>query len=345
MELAKKLLAVVLAGALLPSTAFAVKILKYSDHEALGGTRTEFINDVFFSAIEKESHGRLKIEPHWGGELAAGYGALALVGQGKRADMAIVVPEYTAKQLPLHQIFKSFPVGPSADRQVSFFRHIYAEVPAFPAELEQNNVVNLYFATGYPVAFFSTHPLTSLTEVKGETWRLASFWHQAFLTHAGAKAVTLPWGDETRNALRSGALDGIMVNVDSGYEIDAHITAPNILIAKNLWLGHIYLLVINKDTWNELEKQDQDAIQRAAEIAYKKQGSVMNKAFDTQIAEMRKTGANVSILQAKELQQWKTLSRYQDVQESWVKEQEKSGVQNAGATLQKMTQMVNQALR
>lgn len=52
--------------------------------------------------------------------------------------------------------------------------------------------MNLYFATGYPVAFFSTKPMTSLADVKGGTWRSASFWHQDFLTNAGAKAVTMP---------------------------------------------------------------------------------------------------------------------------------------------------------
>ena len=37
-------------------------------------------------------------------------------------------------ELPLHQIFKSFPEGPSGSRQIDFFRRVYAEVPNFPAE-------------------------------------------------------------------------------------------------------------------------------------------------------------------------------------------------------------------
>lgn len=345
MELTNKLLPILLAGFLLPNTVLAAKTLKYSDHEALGGARTQFINDVFFSSIENESHGRLKIEPHWGGELGAGYDALALVGQGTKADMAIVVPEYTAKQLPLHQIFKSFPVGPAADRQVEFFRCVYTQLPVFPLELEKNNVVNLYFATGYPVAFFSTKPMKSLADVKGGTWRSASFWHQDFLTNAGAKAVTMPWGDQTRQALQSGALDGIMVNVDSGYDVDAHKTSPHILISKNLWLGHIYLLVMNKNTWDGLEKQDQEAIQRAAEIAYKTQGAVMDSSLTAQIADMRQEGAKVQFLSTDQLQQWKALSRYQEVQENWLKEQENAGVKDAGATMLKVSQMINDAMK
>lgn len=105
---------------MLINTISAQKVLKYSDHEPYGGMRTKFLKEVFFPAIEKESNGRLKIEAHWDGELAKAYDALGAVTKGNTVDMATVVPEYTAKELPLHQIFKSFPVGPSGDKQVSF---------------------------------------------------------------------------------------------------------------------------------------------------------------------------------------------------------------------------------
>ena len=148
---------------MLPATASAQKTLRYSDHEPLGGMRTKFIKDVFFAAIEKESNGRLKIEDRWDSVVSTGYDALRVLGDGKVTDMAIVVPEYSAKELPLHQLFKSFPAGPSGDRQVAFFRRAYAEIPAFTAELQKNNVVEIGLGTDYPVAFFSSQPLTSNT--------------------------------------------------------------------------------------------------------------------------------------------------------------------------------------
>ena len=103
----------------MPGAASAATILRYSDHEPLGGMRTRFLKDVFFAAVEKESNGRLKIEDHWDAELASGYDALRAVGKGEVADVATVVPEYTAKELPLHQIFKSFPTGPAGAKQVN----------------------------------------------------------------------------------------------------------------------------------------------------------------------------------------------------------------------------------
>ena len=102
--LAQRLLGLLAAAMLVPGVVAAQTILRYSDHEPLGGMRTRFIKDVFFAAIQKESNGRLKLDDHWDSKLATGYDALRVVGKGRVADMGIVVPEYTANDLPLHQI-------------------------------------------------------------------------------------------------------------------------------------------------------------------------------------------------------------------------------------------------
>lgn len=337
------------AGQQLPavaSTAAATpKILRYSDHEPLGGMRTRFIKDVFFAAIEKESAGRLKIEEHWDSQVATGYKALHVVGKDSAADMAIVVPEYTASELPLHQLFKSFPIGPTGNKQVNFFRRVYAEIPAFPAELHQANVVNLFFGTGYPVAFFSTKPLKTLTHIKGGRWRSASFWHADFLRNAGATPVSMPWGPGIYQALQAKTLDGLMVNVDGGYMLKVPEAAPNVLLSKDLWMGHVYLLVMNKDTWNELATADKEAIQRAAETAYQTLGTVMDRSFDAQVADLKKAGARVRILKTKELGQWKVATQYVEVQAAWAKQQEAKGNNAVGLVLEKVRSMMTQATK
>jgi TRAP-type C4-dicarboxylate transport system substrate-binding protein len=341
----RKILAVLLATLLLPTAVSATQTLVYTDHEPLGGMRTRFIQEVFFPAIEKESQGRLKIEAHWDSKLATGYDALSVVGKPGTADMAIVVPEYSAKTLPLHQIFKSFPTGPTGDQQVAFFRHVYAEIPAFPAELAKQNAVNLLFSTGYPVAFFSTKPLDRLEDIKGQKWRSASFWHQDFLRNAGATPVSMPWGDEIYQAMRAGKLDGLMVNVDGGYQLNVHKVAPNVLYSEKLWMGHVYLLVMNKDTWDKLAQQDKQAIERAAATAYQTLGTVMNASFDAQVAELKKDGISIRTLQPKELEQWQAATRYREVQAAWVKEQEGKGLKEAGPVLQQIGEMVNDAMQ
>ena len=327
------------------NTVSAQKILKFTDHQSSDEMRTKFLKDVFFPAIEKESKGRLKIEAHWNGELATSYDALSAVSGGKIADMATVVPEYTANELPLHQIFKSFLVGPTGKKQVSFFRRVYSEVPEFSAELQKNNIVEVFLGTGYGVGFFSREPFNNLNDLKGTKWRTASFWHRDFLNNYGATSVTIPWGNEVYKALEEKTLDGIMVNVDSGYDLKVYEQAPYLLASKKLWLGHLYPVVMNKETWNNLEKQDQLAIQRAAEIAYKSLGKVMDKSFNVQMQNLKKAGAKYRILTDKELSDFEAATKFQEVQEVWVKEQKANGIQEAAVVLEKVKTILNETMK
>lgn len=333
------------AAFLLPVTASAQTVLRYSDHEPLGGMRTRFIKDVFFAAIHAESKGRLKIEDNWDSALATGYDALRVVGDGRVADMGIVVPEYSANDLPLQQIFKSFPSGPTGDKQVAFFRRAYSEIPALAAELRKKNVVEVLLATGYPVAFFNTTPLNSLNDLKGTKWRSASFWHHDFLRNSGATPVSMPWGEGVFKALQAKTLDGLMVNVDSGVMLKVHEAAPNVLLSKDLWLGHVYLLVVNKNTWDKLASEDQQAIQRAAETAYKTLGSLMDSSFDAMVADMKKDGVKVRQLEPKELEAWKKSTKYEEVQAAWVKEQQGKGMQEARPVLEKIRSILDGSMK
>lgn len=226
--------------------------LLYSDHEPLGNMRTRFLNEILFPAIERETKGRVKIIPSWNGKLSISYDALSTIKDGEKAQIAVIVPEYFMDALPLHQVFKSFPVGPTGQEQVNFFRNIYEKIPALKDEIAKQNLRVIFIATGFPAAFFSHEPLTDLSLIKGQKWRSASFWHKDFLENVGAIPVTMPWGNNVFEALADGSLDGLIVNIDSGYDIKAHTEARYIAVSPKLWLGHAYLIAMNNDAWNSL---------------------------------------------------------------------------------------------
>ena len=257
--------------------------------------------------------------------------------------MAVVVPEYSAKELPLHQLFKSFPTGPSGAKQVDFFRRSYAEIPELPAEVEKNHAVAIFLATGYPVAFLSTQPLNSLKDLEGHTWRSASFWHQDFLRNAKAVPISMPWGEGVFKAMRDKTLDGLMVNVDSAYTLKIHEVAPNILLSKDLWLGHLYVLAMSRDTWAGLSQDDKDAIRRATESAYTKLGPVMDESIDNMVNDLKKTGAKIRVLDRAETEAWNTATGYQQIQSNWTIDQQGKGVQNAAPVLEKITEFLGTA--
>lgn len=334
-----------LAGGTANAQSPSPTVLTYSDHEPLGGMRTRFLKEVFFPAIERQSNGRLKIEDHWDGELASAYDALGAAGSAAGVDMATAVPEYTADALPLHQVFKSFPVGPTGDAQVGFFRRVYREVPELSEEFARNGVVAVYIGTGYPVSFFSKEPLAGLDGLRGGRWRTASFWHRDLLRNTGATPVSIPWGPGVNEAFAKGELDGLMVNVDSGYMLKVHEMAPNVLASRDLWLGHAYPVVIKKSVWDGLASEDRDAILRAAGEAYPLLGGVMDASFDRQIDELRKAGARVRVIDRDGALAWQDGTGYRQVQQAWVEQQEAKGIDDAGSVIDRVAILLGSAMK
>ncbi|MBR0234163.1 MAG: TRAP transporter substrate-binding protein DctP [Synergistaceae bacterium] len=313
-----------------------VTSLTYSDHEPLGNMRTAFLNDVFFKAVEEQSKGHIKINPKWNGEISISYDALKTVKDGSKAQITVIVPEYCMKELPLHQIFKSFPIGLTGQKQVNFFSGIYKEVPELLQEIENQGLHVIFTATGYPVAFFSSKPIPDLHAIKGQKWRSASFWHKDFLSNAGAIPVTMSWGQGVFDALNDGSLEGLMVNVDSGYDIKAHKAAPNILTSQKLWLGHEYIIAMNKDVWEKLSDDDKKAFERAAEISYSTLGGVMEAAYHEQLKILSSNGANVRILSDEEVKFWENTTDYRAIQNKWVQKQISEGLNSAATVLNKI---------
>ena len=150
-----KLLITVTFSAILLMKVSAQRVLKYSDHESANEMRTLFLKNILFPTIEKESKGRIKIEAYWNGQLSSSYDALKKVSKGDTIDITTVVPEYAANELPIHQLFKSFLLGPTGKKQVAFFRKMYETTPELTNELYQNNIEPIFLSTGYGVGFFS----------------------------------------------------------------------------------------------------------------------------------------------------------------------------------------------
>ena len=316
------LFALILAVNTITCPAYAEgRVLIYSDHEPLGNMRTTFLHEILFPNIAKESGGRLTIEEHWNSELSTGYDALNKTKTGE-IDLAVIVPEYDSVNLPLHQLFKSFPIGPSGNEQADFFRSIYRDMPDLKAELEKQNLVPVYVAMGYPVAFYSTRPIQTVTNLEGRKWRSASFWHKDQLKNVGATPVTIPWGEQVYSALQDDQLDGLMVNIDSGFDINAQKIAPYILTSKKLWLGHIYIIAFNKNVWDSLSKKEKKSIRKAAAESYKVMGSFADSAFDEQIEALKNDGADVRFLTDKEILDWKQATRFDEIQARWISEKD-----------------------
>ena len=71
----------------------------------------------------------------------------------------------------------------------------------------------------------------------------------------------------------------------------------------------------------------------------------MDESFDTMIDDLRKAGVSVRLLKSKELDAWKTSTKYEEVQATWVKEQDGNGVKDARPVLEKIKVILNDAMQ
>lgn len=127
-----------------------------------------------------------------------------------------------------------------------------------------------------------------------------------------------------------------MVNLDSGYDLKIYKQAPYLLASKDFWLGHLYLVTINKNIWNGLSEDDRSAIRRAAVDSYKKLGKTMDASFEQQLDILKKEGTTVRILDKSEVTAFKKATRFTEVQDKWAAEQIAKGLENAPEVLQKV---------
>lgn len=317
--------------------------LKYSDHDPSSGIRPTFIKNVWLNEIEKQTDGKVKIQDFWGGSLLGAKESLKGVENGI-TNIALVFPDFYPNQLPVHQIFRLFPVGPGKWENLSwFYQKAYQDVPELAAELEKYNQKPLFIAAGLPAAFTSTKPITKISDLKGRKWRASSRWALAYLENVGGTPVSVPWAD-CYMALQTGTIDGVMTNYDGLHMTKLDEAAPNVLVAKKLWFATPFPHTVNLDFWNGLSAESQKQIMKASEIATVKYGQAFDNAFDQIMAAEKKAGAKVTVLSSEELAKWEKLSGYKDLQKIWVKESKKNGIANADKIMATIKSIHNEAM-
>ncbi len=328
-------------GAAAPS-AYAAEA-KYSDHDPLGGMRPQFLHDVWFPEIEKQTGGALKIRSFFGGALMKSKEALKGVGDNV-AQISFSFPGHYPSRLLAHNIFALFPEGPEKfENQAWLWRAAYEQIPAFKAELDNANVMPLLVTAGLPGAFAGKKPLASLADIKGDNWRAGGKWYLRYLESAGALPVSVPWGD-IYVALQTGAIEGVFTNYDGLHLMKFDEVAPNMLVSKKLWYALPFLHYINKDYFQSLSKEVQDGVLKASKIAEQKFAAVYSASFDKVKTEQLAAGVKVTELTDADLAMWADPSKLSVHQANWVKDAEAAGLKDAAGVMEKVRALHKQAM-
>ncbi len=323
-------LAMSVAGTVAPA-----ETLKYTDHDATGGIRTDFVKEVWLPEIKAQSDGEIKVRAFFGGALLGAKEVLNGVGSNV-AQMGFAFPGHYPSQMMAHSIFGMFPMGPDKfENQAWLYHTAYDEIPGLKAELAAANVVPLMVTSGLPGAFAGKKPLNSLADIQGDKWRAGGKWLLRYLESAGASPVSVPWGD-VYVALQTGTIDGVFTNYDGMHLMKFDEVASNLLISKQLWYATPFVHFMNKDAYDALSPELQNALHEASRIAEGKFAAIYDAAFDQVKAEQMEAGYIVTEMSDADVQAWADPENLVKHQADWVAEATEAGLENAAEIMEQM---------
>lgn len=156
--------------------------------------------------LEKRTHGRVKIKFYWMGSLVKWKDMLYGVSSGI-ADIGLVASTYTPSNLPLWMLVdmpynaKDYWAGMRANTDTCLYQ------PDVAAELKKNNIIEVAPWCSGEFHFSSRQPWTSLSQLKGKTFRSYGGSLIDYLKNLGINPVFMPYS-EIYEALNRGTIDG-----------------------------------------------------------------------------------------------------------------------------------------
>ena len=167
---------------------------------------------AWMKKVEKDSGGRLKIDPYWGGATISSDQSVFELKHGV-ADIALVTPIYQRAGVRTIKAQTGFYVGAdSPAQQIAVYHCLEKEFPSFTTEMAGVHV--LAVQGGNLARFLTRHkPVTSLDDLHGLRLRAPTEVAVA-LRKFGANPSTMPMG-EVYSALSKGTIDGVAAPFDT----------------------------------------------------------------------------------------------------------------------------------
>lgn len=216
--------------------------------------------DVLFAELVAEkTDGRIKIVHHFDGSLGyRGVDHLTAVQDGA-VPIARHASSYYGGYDPMF-LLSTLPFLVQDVEEVETMRRI-AE-PYTDAAFEKYNQVVVSTGLFPPSGIWSEEPVESLEDLQGLKIRAFDLNSLETFTGAGAAAVNMNWGD-VLPALSTGAIEGVVTSADLGVASGINEYLPAFLEIN--WAIPLSSVTINKDVWNGLPEDLQQAVLEAGE--------------------------------------------------------------------------------
>ena len=242
----------------------------------------------FADTVKERTNSRVIIEVHPGGAL--GY---------KGPDMLQVLKDGL---VPIGELLLGYVAGTEPLMDLSTMPFLVADYgeahllgivsrPYMEKVFKKWNQKLLYWQFWPGAGLYSKKPVTSINDLKGLKMRTFNIVSAQWAKSAGAKAVSMPWGD-VYMAMSTGAIDALLTSSVSGadgkfWEVMSHFT--------NLGFTFGYSAVtVNLKAWNKLPEKDRIIILETAREMEDKQEKQSILADKISMAKLVKNGMTVS---------------------------------------------------
>ncbi len=268
------------------------------------------LSEEWCKEVEKRTNGRVKITYFPGNTLTPPMQTYDSTVKGI-ADIGQALLAYAPGRLPLSEVLQQ-PLGYTSGLQATRLANEYYR-KFKPKEFDDVKVMYLHGAA--PGIFHTKKPISSTEGVKGLRIK-ANAENADIVTALGGAPVTMPI-TETYDGLQKGLLEGILLPVESlkGWRF-AEVVKTSLENYAVSYMTSMYV-IMNKNKWNALKKEDQAAIEKINEEWIEKQGHLWNQ-LDKEAKEYA-IQKGVKFVKVSKEEEASTAAKMKPIQEKYVK--------------------------
>lgn len=277
----------------------------------------------WMQAVEKAADGQVKFEPYWSNTLSKPFDNWESVKSGV-ADAGDCVMAFWPGLAPLSDVISLPFIGvQSAEQAGATLWKLYEKYPSIQTEYKDVHV--LFLAATNPNVLMTTKKQVKSTEdIKGLKLRVTSGPATNYMKGLGASPMMVSMNDVYMN-LQKGVIDGIVTSWTTIRSMRFHEVVDYV---NNVPIYSTFAArVMNKNTWNRLPKDVQDAFTQCSGLERSIEFS--RTQFDEQCADVKKAGFKVvQYTPSKaEMDQWKASA--ESIQQKWLSDMEAAGHSDA----------------
>jgi TRAP-type transport system periplasmic protein len=301
------LVSVLVSGSL---SAQQGKVIELTYASPVGPDHTFSVVDrKWMAKIEKETNGRVKIKPFWGGTLVGSRDAVDELVEGV-ADIGFISPGYAKSGYLFTRSCFVFFYGANQEIGRRVFKEMLTKFPEIEAEYKGLKVLSWSSGTDYQL--ISRKPVRKLSDMKGMRIKTIADLTSVLAT-LGVEGFNMPTPEVYLN-LQKGIVDGTLTPFEAFKSLKLGEVAKY-ATTMDIYRPHSGGKVMNLNTWNKLPKD----IQKIFENNIEWWGLETDKAFiqaDKEGVEIaKKAGVEFITLPKEEMEKF-----YAPVKELAIKE-------------------------